>query len=59
MAFIIKNGEDVAYNVVELVCDTTAEVAQIPTTYAVGSTLFVIENATAYMLNSNKEWKLL
>lgn len=56
MISIIKNAEDVQYNVVELACDTAAEVANAPTNYAPGSTLFVIATSDVYMLNASKVW---
>lgn len=56
MISIIKNAEDVQYNVVELACDTAAEVASAPTNYAPGSTLFVIATSEVYMLNASKVW---
>ena len=56
MISIIKNGEDVQYNVMELTCDTVADVATAPTDYAPGSTLFVVATADVYMLNSEKVW---
>lgn len=56
MISIIKNAEDIQYNVVELACDTTADVANAPTNYAPGSTLFVIATSDVYMLNASKVW---
>jgi hypothetical protein len=56
MIAIRKNAEDVQYNVMELTCDTEAEVATAPTKYAPGSVLFVIETSDVYMLNSEKVW---
>ena len=56
MISIIKNGEDVLYNVMELTCDTVADIATAPTTYRPGSTIFVIETSDVYMLNGDKVW---
>lgn len=56
MVSIIKNGEDVLYNVMELVCDTEAEVATASTSYRPGSALFVIDTGDVYVLNSMKTW---
>ncbi len=55
----IGQGGSVQYNVVEMVVDTLADVATLPTNVAPGSTCFVIENSTVYMLNGNNEWKEL
>ena len=59
MIAIRKNAEDVQYNVMELTCDTAAEVSEAPTNYAPGSTLFVIATSEVYMLNSEKVWMKL
>ena len=56
MIAIRKNAEDVQYNVMELVCDTVAEIAKVSTKYAIGSVLFVIETSDVYMLNGNMVW---
>lgn len=56
MVSIVKNGEDVLYDVMELVCDTEADVATAPTSYRPGSTLFVIDTGNVYLLNSMKTW---
>ena len=55
----IGQSGNVQYNVVELIIDTAAEIIDLPTNVAPGSTCFVIENSTAYMLNGNGEWKEL
>ena len=55
----IGQGGNVQYNVVELIIDTAAEIIDLPTNVAPGSTCFVIENSTVYMLNGNGEWKEL
>lgn len=56
MISIIKNGEDVLYDVMELACDTEADIATASTSYRPGSTLFVISTSDVYMLNSEKVW---
>ena len=38
------------------VCDTTEDVAFLPTDSVIGSTAFVIENSTRWMINSRGEW---
>ena len=56
MISIIKNQEDVQYNLMELACDTPADVETASTDYAPGSTLFVMSTTDVYMLNSEKTW---
>ena len=41
--------------VVEITADTDEDVENLPTHYGVGSTCFVIDSSTVYMLNNNKE----
>lgn len=56
---ITKQGEHSTAYVTEYVADTTADVADLPTNNAPGSTCIVIETADVYMLNNKKEWKKL
>lgn len=42
---------------VEITADTDADVEELPTKYGVGSTCFVIDSSTVYMLNNEKEQK--
>ncbi len=52
-----QRGEVEAY-VMELVCDTEADVETLPTVNcAAGSSCLVIETSNVYILNSKKEWK--
>jgi hypothetical protein len=52
-----QRGEVEAY-VMELVCDTEADVSTLPTSNcAAGSTCLVIESSNVYVLNSEKVWK--
>lgn len=57
-SYINQSGQ-VQYNIVELVIDTAADILTLPTNVAPGSTCFVIEESTAYMLNNQHEWKEL
>lgn len=50
-----QNG-DTKYNVVEFVVDTPADIKDLPTTVAMGSSALVISTSEAYMLNGKKEW---
>jgi len=52
-----QRGEVEAY-VMELVCDTEADVSNLPTENCeAGSSCLVIESSNVYILNSEKEWK--
>lgn len=58
--FSIKTADKSSAYVEEFVVNTDADVALIPVELiAPGSTCIVIENSTVYMLNIDKEWKLL
>lgn len=60
MAFsFIKQDNDVAYNLVELVCDSLADIQALPTTCAPGSSCICLEDASVYMLSTEKQWKQL
>lgn len=56
---IIKQGERSTAYVTEYVADTEADVANLPTNNAPGSTCIIIETSDVYMLNNKKEWKKL
>ena len=47
------------YNLVELVVDKLVDIVTLPTDFAPGSSCFVIENSSAYMLNNEGQWKEL
>lgn len=51
-----KQSNRIDYNVREYICDTEADIADIPTNCAPGSTIFVIETSNLYMLNTKGEW---
>lgn len=60
MYFVTKNADRSSAYVTELVADTDADVKDIPVDlYDPGTTCIVIDNSTVYMLNTQKEWKLL
>lgn len=59
MVNYIEQSGKVQYNVVTLAVDTEADIATLSTDYAPGSTAFVIETSTAYMLNGEHIWKEL
>lgn len=57
MITITKNSDNIASYVMEYVADKDADKDDIPVkSLGAGSTVFVIETGTAYMLNSEKEW---
>lgn len=53
-----QSGKTISY-VSEYVMDTLAEFADLPVfpECGYGSTCFVIENSSVYMLNGDNEWK--
>ena len=60
MINMISQGDTTTYEIVSLVADTEADIATIAEDYPdakPGSTCFVIETSSVYMLNNNKEWK--
>ena len=56
MFSIASNSGEVAYGVTRFLIDTEAEVKDLPTYHTPGSSAFVIENSTRYILNNNHEW---
>ena len=60
MINMISQGDTTTYEIVSLVADTEADIATNIAEYPdakPGSTWFVIETSSVYMLNNNKEWK--
>ena len=53
----ISQSGTTSYDVVELVADTRADVTQLPTKHAAGSTCLVIEDSSVWMLDSQETWK--
>lgn len=56
MFSIIRQGDSDQYGIVSYCCDSVTDVADLPKEDNVGSTCFVIENSTVYMLGNDKEW---
>lgn len=57
MAFsTIREGADKYY---EFICDEKADIDTLPTDCAPGSIAFAIDSSTCYMLNNQKEWKVI
>ena len=56
MFTIIKEKGKQTNRIQEFVCDFETDINNLPINIAVGSTAFVIENSSAYMLNNSKIW---
>lgn len=56
MYSISANRNQVAHNTKKFIVDFASDVATLPTDCAPGSTAFVIENSSHYMLNNYKQW---
>ena len=54
---IFSNSGKEHYGIKHYVVDTEAEAIMLPTSDHPGSTAFVIENSSTYMLNNTKQWK--
>lgn len=50
-----QSGKTTTY-LKELIADTSADVLQLPTDIAPGSTAYCIETGIAYMLGGDKQW---
>ncbi len=60
MAFSsVKQGAKEAPYVGEYIADTEADIANLPTHVAPGSTCIVIESSNVYMLDNTKTWRQL
>lgn len=57
MISIVQTDDNVHYGVNSYVADTEEDVKSLPTTCKMGSTAFIIETSSMYMLNSKGEWK--
>jgi hypothetical protein len=56
---IMKQGDHFTAYITEFAADSEADVANLPTTVAPGSSCIVIETSNVYMLNNNREWMLI
>lgn len=59
MYYLISNRGKVSYDIQRFVVDLETDITELPTDGAPGSTAFVIENGSRYMLNNERVWKLL
>lgn len=53
---ITVNGNNIQSSVVEIIADTVADVADLPTDVGVGSDCIVLENSSVYMLGNDLVW---
>lgn len=56
MFTITKEKDRHTNNIQEFICDFEIDINNLPIDIAAGSTAFVIESSSAYMLNNNKQW---
>lgn len=56
MYSIKQQGDTVQSYVIEAVADTRADIASLPTTWAVGSTCLVIEDSSVWILGNDLIW---
>ena len=56
MFTITKEKDRHTNNIQEFICDFETDINNLPIDIAAGSTAFVIENSSAYMLNNSKVW---
>lgn len=56
MYSIIRQGDTDQYDVISLVVDTEADVKDIPTNCAPGSSCLVLEDSSVYILGNDKKW---
>lgn len=56
MFTITKEKDKQTNNIQEFICDFEIDINNLPIDIAAGSTAFVIENSSAYMLNNSKIW---
>lgn len=53
---VISNGGNVQSSVVEVIVDTLAEIAELPTDFGVGSDCICLEDSSVWMLGNDKTW---
>lgn len=56
MYSIKQQGDTVQTYVIEAVADTRADIASLPTTWAVGSTCLIIEDSSVWILGNDLIW---
>lgn len=56
---IYKQNNDIQAYVAELIVDTEAEMADLPTSFYPGSLCLAADTGKVYVLNPSKQWVLL
>ena len=56
MYSVTTNGNNIQSSGVEIVADTVADINELPVTFAPGSTCFVLEDGSVYMLGHDAAW---
>ena len=56
MYSIKQQGDTVQTYVIEAIADTRADIASLPTTWAVGSTCLVIEDSSVWIIGNDLIW---
>lgn len=59
MFSLYKQDGETLYGVKEFMCDTAADVADLPINIRPGSLAMVIPTSEIYVLNSQKKWVIL
>ena len=54
---LVSQSGHITYGIKEYVCDTVADLNTLPIDGKAGSTAYIIEDSTTYILNSKHEWK--
>lgn len=57
MYSLYANDDDILYGIQKYIVDTEEDMENLPNHTRAGSTAFVIETSTTYILNHSKEWK--
>ena len=56
---ITRQGDTDQYDLMSYMCDNRADIEKLPTDCGIGSAVFVIEDSSVWMLNTEKIWKEL
>lgn len=56
MYSLYANDDDILYGIQKYIVDTEEEMQSLPNHARAGSTAFVIDTSTTYILNHNKKW---
>lgn len=56
---ITQQGDSVQYGVIECICDTRADIQNLPTDWQAGSSCLVIADSSVWMLNNQGVWQEL